>query len=103
MNEIRFEEALKLIESGATVKLKFVSLDVRRKTGGKIKEFVGVVTKPKEQRKANQAIVSTGKARNHYSNFTRNFYTVLNDRITMDQKTVHLPLILEVNGQKMML
>ena len=103
MNEIRFEDALKLIESGATVKIQYVSLDIRRKTGGKVKEFVGVVTKPKEQRKTNQSIVSTGKARNHYSNFTRNFFTVLNDRITMDQKTVHLPLILEVNGQKMML
>lgn len=103
MNEIRFEDALKLIESGATVKIQYVSLDIRRKTGGKVKEFVGVVTKPKEQRKTNQSIVSTGKARNHYSNFTRNFFTVLNDRITMDQKTVHLPLILQVNGQKMML
>ena len=103
MDEIRFEEALKMIEAGEIVKLKFVTLDVRRKTGGKIREFVGVITKPKNQRTTNQAVLSSSKPRNHYTNFTRNFYTVLNGHITMDQRTVHLPLVLEVNGRTMML
>ncbi len=103
MDEIRFEEALKLIEAGETVKLKFVTLDVRRKTGGKIREFVGVITKPKHQRENNNAVLASSGKRNHYTNFTRNFYSVLNGHVTMDQRTVHLPLILEVNGRKMML
>ena len=103
MDEIRFEEALKMIEAGEIVKLKFVTLDVRRKTGGKIREFVGVITKPKNQRTTNQAVLSSSTPRNHYTNFTRNFYTVLNGHITMDQRTVHLPLVLEVNGRTMML
>jgi predicted glycosyl hydrolase (DUF1957 family) len=104
MSVIRLEEALPMLESGNPVQMRYVSYDKRRKTGGKVKEITGIITKTKDQRiPAERAKKTAAKAQNHFKNNTRNFYTCIDGQQTQNIQTVHLPLILEVNGKLMML
>lgn len=104
MNTIRFEEAIKLIESGSPCHLKYVTYDHKRKSGGEIKEMEAVCTFKKDTQKSTSATSNlNSKAQNHKDNFTRNFSLVVGDRVTQHIKKVHLYLVLEVNNQKVML
>lgn len=104
MNVICFEDAIKLLESGVPVLVRYVSFDKRRKTGGKIKEHQVIITKMKHERvSSDEAKKKSDKAQNHYDNFTRNCYQCIDGQPTMSVKTIHLPLMLQINKMKVML
>lgn len=104
MNDISFEDAIDLLESGKPVLVRYVSYDKRRKTGGKIKDQEVVITIMKKDRvSTEEAKKRTEKAANHYDNFTRNCFQCIDGNATMSVKTIHLPLILQVNNLNMML
>lgn len=104
MNVISFEDAIELLESGKPVWVRYVSYDKRRKTGGKIKDHELVITKMKSDRvSTEEAKKRTAKASNHYDNFTRNCFQCIDGNVTMSVKTIHLPLILQINNLNMML
>lgn len=91
-----------LIESGKVINITYVQLDVRRKTGGKIKSIEAVITKSKSVREATkvEGVIAT---QNHYSNFTRNLYQCMEGEQTASVKKIHCHLLLEINGMKVML
>jgi hypothetical protein len=105
-NKIRFEEAVKLVDSGAMIDVVYVKLDVRRKTGGQ-KTFATVqLATRKKTDSSNFETVKTSsnsKSPNHSENFTRNFFICQNGRATSAMKRIHLPLLLEINQQKVLL
>lgn len=104
MNMISFEDAIKLIDSGEVVKLQYVSLDLNRKTGGKLRTITGKVTRSKTERAASSSLViSAIKRKNHYANFTRLFSIYMGDRQTAAMKPVHLPLVLMINDKRVLL
>jgi hypothetical protein len=104
MSVVRFEDAVKEIDTGSIIRLKYVTCDRKRKTGGEIREMDCVVTIPKEKRiSAERAAKKTDRKQSHFENFTRNFYQCINGRPTMVIKKVHLVLVLELNGKKVML
>lgn len=102
MSTIRFEEAIDLIDSGAVVSLKYVSYDHKRKNGGVIKTLdEAVVTKQKSIRKSEAP--KTAAKSNHYENSTRNLFVCIEGKPTSAVRTIHLYLLLFVNGKKVML
>lgn len=104
MNVIEFDTAIKMIDSGEILKIEYVSLDLNRRTGGKLRTITGRVTKAKSERNSTENLVkSEAKKRNHYSNFTRLFTLYMGDRQTAAMKPVHLPLILKINDKRVML
>lgn len=104
MNFIRFEDAVKIIDSGEVLKIQYVTLDLNRKTGGKLRTITGKVTKAKHERiSAENLENSSVKKKNHYSNFTRIFTLYMGDRPTSSMKPVHIPLILMLNDKRVML
>jgi hypothetical protein len=104
MNVIRFEKVVEAIDAGELVKIQYVSLDIMRKTGGKLRTITGKVTKQKIERSSTEAVQDLKvKKRNHYSNFTRIFTLYMGDRPTSSLKPVHLPLILMFNDKRVML
>jgi hypothetical protein len=104
MNVIRFEKVVEAIDAGELVKIQYVSLDIMRKTGGKLRTITGKVTKQKTERSSIEAVQDLKvKKRNHYSNFTRIFTLYMGDRPTSSLKPVHLPLILMFNDKRVML
>lgn len=95
-------QALEIIESGKVVKLLYVPFDKKRKTGGGKKTLEEVViTVPKSERDPSKA--TEMKAANHRKNDTRNFYRCINGVSTSSIVTVHIFLMLEVDGIKIML
>ncbi len=103
MNHIRFEKVVEAIDAGELVKIQYVSLDIMRKSGGKLRTITGRVTKAKTERTETQKIQDLKvKKRNHYSNFTRIFTLYMGDRQTSSLKPVHLPLILMFNDKRVM-
>jgi len=103
MNVIRFEEALKIIESGSPVRLRYVSFDRRRKSGGQIKEHEVMLSRERKDWLTPDQSRSASSTQNHYEHFTRNFYQCIDGKQTMSIKTIHLPLILQVNEKLVML
>lgn len=104
MNFIRFEDAVKIIDSGEVLKIQYVSLDLTRKTGGKLRTITGRVTKPKHERNYSENLKNSSvKRKNHYSNFTRIFTLYMGERSTSSMKPVHIPLILMINDKRVML
>lgn len=105
MNVIRFEEAMHEALSGLPVKLKFVTFDHRRKTGsGQIREMEAVATQPinvAAEKKNTNSVKST--VANHKDHFTRAFYECIDGYPTSVIRKVHMELLLEVNGKKVML
>ena len=89
--------------------LRFVKLNEQKGTGGEIVELAGQLLSGRGAAKApvpaTSASVPAGEAAhlvrnpNHYNNHTRNLVSTLNGRYTK----VHYPLILEFNGQKVIL
>jgi hypothetical protein len=104
MNFIRFEDAVKLIDSGELLKIQYVSLDLNRKTGGKLRTITGKVTKAKHERISAEILSNSEvKKKNHYTNFTRIFTLYMGERPTSAMKPVHLPLVLMLNDKRVML
>jgi hypothetical protein len=103
MEGMRFEEALKLIESGQPLMIEYVSYDKSRKTGGEVKIQQLRICSPKEERPKQAPTNPKSGVSNHFENFTRSFYTCINGEITQAIRKIHLPLILSINYQKVML
>lgn len=105
MNEIRFEDAMRVVLSGNPVRLKYVSFDKKRKTGGQIKEMEAVATQPENQQRepSPKSNVTATRTANHFDHFTRNFNQCISGEPTTAIRRVHLELLLEVNGKKVML
>lgn len=95
-------EALEIMNSGAPFTCKYVSFDRKRKTGGELKTDTLVITSlPEIEREKKPATES--KAQNHYQNATRNFFVVADNVVTSVIRKVHIILVLEINGNKLML
>jgi hypothetical protein len=101
-----------LAEMAAAVEpfsLRFVKLNESKGTGGEAVELTGQLLSGRGSSKAPAAgevvAQSAGEGThqvrkpNHYENFTRNLVSTLNNNYTK----VHYPLILEFNGQKVIL
>jgi hypothetical protein len=56
MNVIRFEKVVEAIDAGELVKIQYVSLDIMRKTGGKLRTITGKVTKQKTERSSTEKV-----------------------------------------------
>lgn len=99
------EQALKIIDSGELCSLKYVSFDKRRKTGGKLKSFeeARVTNIRKDWNDKIPSGSKKGTAPSHVASSTRNFYLCINGNITSAIRKVHIFLILELNGKKIML
>ena len=102
---MNLSEALKIIDSGEVFSCTVVSYDKARKKGGKKRFFseVKVATAKnlidskleKKEPKLNK--------KNHYENSTRTLFQCINKEQTSSVVTIHIFLILEVNGEKLML
>ena len=99
---MNLSEALKVTESGEIFSCKVVAFDHKRKTGGHIKFYPELV-----HSKSTDFIIpstkSETKAQNHFENATRNFLKCANGQPTSVVRKIHIILMLEVNGQKVML
>jgi len=100
---MKLAEALKIIESGKPFSCKVVTFDKKRGTGGKIREFAEVVYSQPEKSEQVPSSVAKPKAANHYDNFTRNVLICMNGIPSSVIRKLHLSLLLEVNGKKVML
>lgn len=104
MNVIRFEEAMQEALSGLPVKLKFVTFDQKRKTGGQIREMQAVATRPTNvATEKNYTTPGKSAVANHKEHFTRSFFECIESHPTSVIRKVHMELLLEVNGKKVML
>ena len=106
MEIIDLKEALSIISSGKPFSIKWVQFDKKRKTGGKIKYMPSMVGSTEETRnkvleKNTDPLAS--KSRNHFDNMTRTLLIVIDGLVTNSFRTVHVFLILEINGKKLML
>ncbi len=104
MDNVSFEDAIKMLESGKPVFVRYVSYDKRRKTGGKVKDHQVIITRMKSDRiSPEEARKKSDKAQNHYDNSTRNCFQCIDGQVTMSVKTIHLPLIMQINNLNVML
>jgi hypothetical protein len=95
-------EALDIIDSGKCFSLQCVSWDKSRKTGGKKKFFSELVAcTPKNSVPKNSNY--TGAHKNHYDNGTRSCYECIGGVSTASIVTIHINLMLEIDGEKVML
>lgn len=106
MEVMNLQQVLDVFNSGEVFSVRYVSLDKKRKTGGKIIEMKSVVC-PKIKRnstvtESKKVSVSKG-TKNHFANATRTVQKVADGHVTSAVKSVHIFLILEVNGKKMVL
>lgn len=93
-------EALDVIESGNIFSCLVVSYDASRKTGGN-KKYYEQLVHPKDPNLS--AKPSESKAQNHYVNATRNCLVCVDGEPTSVIRKIHIFLLLEVNGEKVML
>lgn len=102
---IKLNEALKIMESGERFSLSFVTLDVKRKTGGKIRSFDSAVQakKPKPEKSNSVKTKSPKKNPNHWTNQTRPIKPVVDGIVSSQVRKVHIFLITEFNGKKVFL
>lgn len=92
-------EALEIIESGNPFTCKVVSYDKKRGTGGKIHVYECISDRQQHER---STVVPT-KAQNHFDNATRNVTILADGHRTSVPRKLHIDLLLEVNGVKVML
>jgi hypothetical protein len=105
-NSVRLTEVLRQMEEGEErFSIRFVTADKGRQTGGKIEEWhrcqlsrrrLAVGEKPRAARPAEE---SAGRLPAHYQNATRNIVQGKSSQV----RKVHIWLILEFNGQKVVL
>lgn len=96
---MNLDKALEIIDSGEIFNCRWVSFNKRKKTGGKVKFYSQLKNSvPKQERNPQQAVL--GNKVNHYDNATRTFYKCINNEPTATMVTIHIFLILEINGEK---
>ncbi|GAB3743083.1 hypothetical protein GCM10027594_22390 [Hymenobacter agri] len=105
-NSVRLTEVLRQMEEGEErFSIRFVKADKRRKTGGKIEEWHRCQLSRRRQagaerpRAAHAAEETPGRLPAHYQNATRNLVQGNSSQV----RKVHIWLILEFNGQKVVL
>ena len=105
-NSVRLTEVLRQMEEGEErFSIRFVTCDRARKTGGKIEEWHRCQLSRRrkagaEQPRAPRAAEETSsRLPNHYQNATRNIVQGNSSQV----RKVHIWLILEFNGQKVVL
>lgn len=103
---IMFEDAMKLLESGKVCSLRYVSFDKQRKSGGKLK-FIheAMLTVPRSTDgtfKHDPVEVKRERQPAHPANGTRNFYKCIDGQITMTIRKIHVDLIVEIDGKRVM-
>jgi len=103
MNFINLKEALDILESGQPFDVVFVSWDKKRKTGGLVKQYKGIIDKKMPKETHDPLPQKVLKNPRHYEHVTRAFKVVVNDVVTGTIKKFHLPLLLYVDGKKVVL
>ena len=115
METITISEMLEAMNTGLPFSVKFVTYDKQRKKGGEIRYYKEVVLnadtsdkkKLKETLKANslpsEKRVGVSKNPHHFENSTRSFRVCVNGCKTATVKKLHIFLVLEFNGKKLML
>lgn len=99
---MNLKQALEIIDSGEVFSLKVVSYDKKRKTSGELKFYSQLCTSvPKQDR--TKMVNTESKAQNHYENSTRNCYRCIEGEPTSAFVKIHIYLMLEVNGERVML
>lgn len=106
---ISFREILRIIHSGQVFTCKVVTFDKKQQTGGELRDYRAVLlrrdpmhnlrpsTKPELQEYDRQI----QRDPNHRIHYTRNIRLVTADGFkTQVIKKIHIPLIVEFNGQK---
>lgn len=99
---MNLKEALDIIDSGEVFSLRIVSFDKARKKGGKIKFYSELKNSTPKGERTNAPKLQT-KFKNHYENSTRTCFQCIDKVETASMVTIHIYLILEVNGEKLML
>ena len=104
MEVLNLQQVLDVFNSGEVFSVRYVSLDKKRKTGGKIIEMKSVICPKRKPNAPKSTKVSTSNGtKNHFDNATRTVQKVADGHVTSAVKSVHIFLILEVNGKKMVL
>jgi len=100
-------EILAYMKSGKTFSMKVCSYDRSRKKGGKVREFPEAIltqagpiaSRPPTSIEKKQAeLARIRKNPHHRSHYTRNITILANGRKTSIVEKIHPPLILEFNG-----
>lgn len=99
---MNLKEALNIIDSGEVFSLRIVSFDKARKKGGKIKFYSELRNSTPKGERINPPTLQM-KHKNHYENATRTCFQCIDKVATASLVTIHIYLILEVNGEKLML
>ena len=115
METVTISEMLEAMNTGLPFSVSFVSYDKQRKKGGEIKYYKEVVlnadVKDKkflEQTQRANSLLSkerggVSKNPHHYENSTRTFRVCVNGCKTSTVKKLHIFLVLEFNGKKLIL
>ncbi|HEX8506354.1 MAG TPA: hypothetical protein VF630_13380 [Hymenobacter sp.] len=105
-NSVRLTEVLRQMEEGEErFSIRFVTADKRRKTGGKIEEWHRCQLSRRRQAGVEQPRVPQpvgdpdSRLPSHYQNATRNLVQGNSSQV----RKIHIWLILEFNGQKVVL
>lgn len=104
---------LEEMNTGIPFSVSFVSYDKQRKTGGEIKKYKEVVLnadttnniegKPEAKSRLLGKRDGVSKNPHHFENSTRSFRVCVNGCKTATVKKLHIFLVLEFNGKKLML
>ena len=104
MELISLSDVLTEMKSGNLFKIKFVSYDKKRKTGGHFKEFQAKlnIKKNKKNTSPSDYIQPERKTKNpnHFKNATRSLKIFVDGIDTGNIKKCHIFLITEFNGKK---
>lgn len=104
-------EILAYMQSGKPFSCKVVALDIKRKTGGNVIEYPEVrLAKLEEKEPADRPPTHTEQLQDklqklqknpkHKKHFTRNIQILQDGYPTSIIKKIHVPLIIEFNGEK---
>lgn len=103
METITLDQAVKIFDSGEVFSVRFVKFDAKRQTGGDVREYKSVrASRPKLSNRSN-SFPSAKKNQNHFDNFTRNVFLVLDGYTTTVVKKIHLLLVLKINDKILIL
>ncbi len=108
MGTITVKEMIETMEKGTIFSISFVTYDKQRKSGGDIRHYPTCkLTTKAQQDDTTKPSVSKSTAKNarfsHFEHSTRAFNVVIGDVVTPTIKKFHLFLVLEFNGQKLIL
>ena len=108
MSMIKLNQVLKIMQAGEIFSMSFVTLDVKRKTGGKIRQIdeARIIQKQPKLRSDFKPSEDTGKYEprlkknpNHWTNCTRSFKIIVDGIESSSIRKVHIFLITKFNGK----